>query len=377
MVATEWEDSPAGQIRTNAVQQTAPWFDQQTSDVAGSLATGPAIGSTPIQRGRSQMRRREFILGLGGAAAWPLTARAQQSERMRRIGVLMLDAETDQRAQGGLAVLRDRLKELGWIESRNIRFDVRWPAGDAVLFRKYAAELVALNPDLIVGEGSGPVGELQKETRTIPIVFTGAIDPVGGGLVASLARPGGNTTGFVTIEYSLAGKWLELLKEAAPTVTRVAVIRSPVQFAGIGQFGAIQTAAPSFGVELTPIDVRDAGEIRRAVAEFARRPNGGLILTGSGAARVQNALIVALAAQYRLPAVCPGCLIYYGPGYGPGNRLERYRRAAGYVDRILKGEKPAELPVEAPTKYEMVINLKIAKALGLTIPRGRSSLGCR
>jgi putative tryptophan/tyrosine transport system substrate-binding protein len=319
------------------------------------------------------VRRRDFIAGLGSAAAWPVVARAQQGERVRRIGVLMLVAENDPEGQQRLAALQDGLKELGWIEGRNVRFDVRWGAGDAALFRKYAAELVSLNPDLIVGAGSGPVGELQKETRTVPIVFTQTIDPVGGGLVASLARPGGNTTGFYSYEYGLAGKWLELLKEAAPTVTRVAVIRSPVQFAGIGQFGAIQTVAPSFGVELTPVDVRDPSEIERAVAEFARRPNGGLILTASGAAAVQSKLIIALAARYRLPAVYPGRpgrfavadggLISYGP-----YTAEQYRLAAGYVDRILKGEKPADLPVQAPTKYELVVNLKTAKALGLTIP---------
>ncbi len=308
--------------------------------------------------------------GLGGAAAWPLAARAQQGDRMRRIGVLVL-GENGPAGQQRLAALRDGLKELGWIEGHSVRFDIRWGAGDAALFRKYATELVGLNPDLIVAEGSGPVGELQKETRTVPIVFTGTIDPVGGGLVASFARPGGNTTGFVTFEYSLAGKWLELLKEIAPHVTRVAVIRSPVQFAGIGQFGVIQATAPSFRVELTPVDVRDAGEIERAVAAFARRPNGGLILTASGASEVQSKLIIALAAQYRLPAVywersfvAAGGLI----GYGPDSTAEQYRLAAGYIDRIFKGEKPADLPVQAPTGYQLALNMKTAKALGLDVP---------
>jgi putative tryptophan/tyrosine transport system substrate-binding protein len=316
------------------------------------------------------MRRRDFVAGLGSAAAWPLAARAQQGERVRRIGVLVL-GENGPVGQQRLAALQDVLKERGWIEGRSVRFDVRWAAGDAALFRKYAAELVGFNPDVIVAEGSGPVGELQKETRTIPIVFTGTIDPVGGGLVASLARPGGNTTGFVTFEYSLAGKWLELLKEIAPKVTHVAVIRSPVQFAGIGQFGVIQAMAPSFKVELTTVDVRDAGEIERVLAALAQKPNGGLILTASGASEVQSKLIIALAARYRLPAVywersfvAAGGLI----GYGPDSTAEQYRLAAGYIDRIFKGEKPADLPVQAPTKYDLVLNMKTAKALGLTFP---------
>jgi putative tryptophan/tyrosine transport system substrate-binding protein len=316
------------------------------------------------------MRRREFIAGLGSAAAWPVAARAQQGDRMRRVSVLVL-GENGPVGQQRLAALRDGLKELGWIEGRSVRFDVRWGAGDAALFRKYAAELVGLNPDLIVAEGSGPVGELQKETRTVPIVFTGTIDPVGGGLVASLARPGGNATGFVTFEYSLAGKWLELLKEIAPQVTHVAVIRSPVQFAGIGQFGVIQAMAPSFKAELIPVDVRDAGEIERAVAALARRPNGGLILTASGASEVQSKLIIALAARYRLPAVYweRSFVVASGLiGYGPDSTAEQYRLAASYIDRIFKGEKPADLPVQAPTKYDLAINLKTARALGLEFP---------
>ena len=259
---------------------------------------------------------------------------------------------------------------MGWTDGRNVRIDIRWGAGDADRIRKYAAELVALAPDVILATGSAAVGPLLQATRTVPIVFVHVADPVGAGFVESLARPGGNATGFTTFEYGMSGKWLELLKEIAPGVTRAAVLRDPAIAAGIGQFGAIQSVAPSLGVEVSPVDVRDAGEIERAVAAFARAPNGGLIVTASALAIVHRDLIITLAARHKLPAVyfaryfvTGGGLISYGP-----DLVDQYRRAAGYVDRILKGEKPADLPVQAPTKYELVINLKTAKALGLDVP---------
>ena len=317
------------------------------------------------------MRRREFITLLGGAAAsWPLVARAQQSERMRRIGVVMGSAADDADGQARLTGFLQGLKQSGWTEGRDLRIDTRWGAGDADLFRRYAAELVALAPDVILTSGTAPVTALLQATRVVPIVFAGVTDPVGAGQVDSLARPGGNATGFILFEYGISGKWLELLKEIAPRVTRVAVLRDPAIAAGTGQLGAIQSAAPSFGVELSPLGVRDPGEIERAITAFARSSNGGLIVTVSTLAGVHRDLIVTLAARYKLPAVyyaryivAGGGLISYGPDF-----VDQHRRAAGYVDRILKGEKPADLPVQAPTKYELVINLRTAKALGLEVP---------
>jgi len=317
------------------------------------------------------MKRREFITLLGGAAAaWPLAARAQQSERMRRIGVLMSLAADDPEGQARLTAFVQGLQELGWTDGRNVQIDYRWPAGDAERIRRYAAELAALAPDIILAGGGAVVPSLLQATRAIPIVFTQTPDPVGAGFVESLARPGGNVTGFMLYEYGIGAKWLELLKEIAPHVTRAAVIRDAAIASGIGQWGAIQTAAPSFGVELRPVDVRDASEIERAIAAFARSPNGGLIVAASTLAVVHRDLIVTLAARHKLPAVYPsrffvrsGGLIFYGP-----DSVEPHRRAAGYVDRILKGEKPADLPVQAPTKYELAINLKTAKALGLDVP---------
>jgi len=316
------------------------------------------------------MRRREFIAGLGGAAAWPVVARAQQPERMRRVGTLTASAVDDPDAQARQAALQQGLTQLGWIEGRNLRIDARAAAGNADNTRKYAAELVALAPDVIVAGGSAPVEPLLQATRTVPIVCAIVPDPVGAGYVRSLARPGGNATGFMMFEYNLSGKWLELLKQIAPSVTRAAVLRDPTLTAGIGQFAVIQSVAPSVGVDVSAINLRDAGEIEAAVADFAREPNGGLILTASALASVHRDLIVALAARYKLPAVyisrfyaAGGGLISYGPDF-----IDQYRRAAGYVDRILKGEKPADLPVQVPTKYELIINLKTAKALGLTVP---------
>jgi putative ABC transport system substrate-binding protein len=317
------------------------------------------------------MKRRKFITLIGGAAvAWPRLARAQQTERMRRIGVLMSVAADDPEGQARLTVFVQGLQQLGWTDGRNIRIDVRWGAGDADRYRKYAAELVTLAPDVILAASSSALEPLQRATLTVPIVFVTIADPVGAGFVNSLARPGGNATGFSQFEYGVIGKWLELLKEIAPGVTRVAVIRDPTISAGAGQFGAIQTAAPSFGVEVNPVNMRDAGEIERAIAGFARSANGGLILTAGPLGTVHRELIVTLAARHKLPAVyyeryfvTGGGLISYGP-----HLIDQYQRAAGYVDRILKGEKPADLPVQAPTKYELAINLKTAKALGLTVP---------
>ena len=316
------------------------------------------------------MRRREFITLLGGAAAaLPLAARAQQSERMRRVGVLMNFTSDDPVSQDRLAAFVQGLQELGWTVGRNLQVDYRWGAGNVERYRTFAAELVALTPDVLVTAGAPAVEALQRATRTVPIVFTNVTDPVGGGLVASLARPGGNTTGLTLSEYGLSGKWLELLKEIAPRVTRAAVLRDPVAV-GIGQFAAIQAVAPSLQMELSPVDVRDASEIERAVPAFADRPSGGLIATASAPTAIHRELIIALATRHKLPAVYPfryyvtsGGLISYGP-----DTVDQYRLAARYVDRVLKGEKPADLPVQAPTKYELVINLKTAKALGLTIP---------
>jgi putative ABC transport system substrate-binding protein len=315
--------------------------------------------------------RRELITMLGGAAvAWPLTARAQQPDRMRRIGVLTGVAENDPEGRARHAAFLQGLTQLGWSEGRNVQIETRWGAGDANLYRSRVAELVARAPDVILAAGTSNIGPLQQVTRTIPIVFVGITDPVGGGFVASLARSGGNTTGFILFEYGMSAKWLELLKQIAPTVTRVAVLRNPGITSGTGQFAAIQTVASSFGVELTPVDVRDTDEIERAVAAFARSSNGGLILTLSQAAQANRDLIIALAARHRLPAVYSDRLFVTRGGltsYGT-DVVDPWRRAAGYVDRILKGEKPADLPVQAPTKYELVLNLKTAKALGLEAP---------
>ena len=316
------------------------------------------------------MRRREFITLLGGAAvAWPLKAHAQQPERMRRIGVLAPNAPDDAEAQTRFAALRQGLRRFGWIEGRNLQIDARWGAGDAGAIGSAATELAALAPDVIVASGSAVAAILQA-TRTVPIVFVSVPDPVGSGFVESLAQPGGNATGFIMFEYGLSAKWLELLKEIAPGVTRAAVLRDPAIVAGIGQFAVIQSAAPSVGVDVSAINMRDGAEIERAVTAFARRPNGGLILTASALAAIHRDLVVSLAARYKLPAVyitryfvAGGGLVSYGPDF-----VDQYRRAAEYVDRILKGEKPADLPVQAPTKYELVINLKTAKALGLDIP---------
>ena len=317
------------------------------------------------------MNRRELIWLIGGAAvAWPLAARAQQGGGMRRIGVLLPASSDDADFQARVGVFLQVLGQLGWMIGRNLRVDIRWATTDAADIRRHAAELAALAPDVILAHGSSTVGPLRQATRTVPIVFPIAGDPVAAGFVDSLGRPGGNVTGFMTVEYSMGGKFLELLKQFAPGMTRAAIIRDAGNPTGIGQFGAIQTAAPSFGVEVRPLDVRDAGEIERAVAAFARSSNGGLIVTASSLANVQRELIVTLAARHKLPAVYParvyvpsGGLISYG-----ANTMDQYRRAAGYVDRILKGEKPADLPVQAPTKYELVINLKTAKALGLEVP---------
>jgi putative ABC transport system substrate-binding protein len=318
------------------------------------------------------MRRREFITLFGVAAlAGPWAARAQQPDRVRRVGVLMSRAADDPEEQARLSAFRQGLQELGWTDGRNVRIDYRWAAADAGRSRTYAAELVALAPDVILASASASVASLLQTTRTVPIVFVNIIDPVGAGYVARLARPGGNATGFTAFEYSLSGKWLELLKEIAPDLTRIAILRDPAIAAGIGQFAAIQAMAPSsLGVELSPIDVRDGGEIERDVATFARESNGGLVVTASSGAAVHRELIIMLATRYRLPTVYPfrffvtnGGLISYGP-----DPIDVFRRAAGYVDRILKGEKAADLPVQAPTKYELAINLKTAKALSLTLP---------
>jgi putative tryptophan/tyrosine transport system substrate-binding protein len=317
------------------------------------------------------MKRREFMLALGGAAAtWPLALRAQQGERVRRIGVLMNLAADDPESPVRVAAFAQGLQELGWTVGRNVRIDTRWGASDPDRSRSYAAELVALAPDVILASGTPSVMALLQTSRTVPIVFANVIDPVGSGFAENLAQPGGNVTGFSMFEYGISGKWLELLKEIAPGVTRVAVLRDPALASGGGQLGALQAVATSFGVELNPIGVRDAGEIERAVLAFARRSNGGLIVTGSTSAVAHRNLIVTLAAQHKLPAVYVQRYIVIGGGlisYGPDS-IDPYRRAAGYVDRILRGDKPADLPVQAPTKYELVINLKTAKALGLEVP---------
>lgn len=316
------------------------------------------------------MRRREFITLLGGAAAWPVAARTQPADRVRRIGVLIGLAADDPQGRAIIAAFLQGLHQLGWSEGRNARIDIRWGAGDAENMRKYAAELVTLTPDVMLATGGTTVGPLLQASRTVPIVFANVPDPVGSGFVESLAQPGGNATGFVQFEYSLSGKWLELLKQIAPGVTRAAVLWDPAITAGIGQFAVIQAVAPSLGMEVRAVKVRDAPEIERGVAAFARSANGGLIVTASALAIVHRDLIVALAARHKLPAVynnrifaTDGGLISYGPDF-----IDQYRRAATYVDRILKGELPADLPVQAPTKYELVVNQKTAKVLGLTVP---------
>jgi putative ABC transport system substrate-binding protein len=317
------------------------------------------------------MNRRELISLLGGAAAWPLAARAQQADRVRRIGALIGAPSADNPdAQANIRAFLQVLQQLGWTDGRNVRIDIRWGAGNADDIRKYAAELAALAPDVIFASGTASVGPMLQATRTVPIVFANVADPVGAGFVDSLARPGGNASGFIQFEYSLSGKWLELLKQIAPGVTRAAVLRDPAITSGIGQFAVIQSVAPSVGVEVSAINVRDAGEIERAVTAFARSSNGGLIVTASALAVLHRQPIIALAARHKLPAVyyrryfvTSGGLISYGYDV-----VEQFRGAAGYVDRILKGATPADLPVQAPTKYELVINLKTAKAMDLDVP---------
>ena len=316
------------------------------------------------------MKRREVITLLGGAAvAWPFAAHAQQAEGVRRIGELQTTRADSPDGQARHAAFLQGLQQLGWNDGRNVRIETRWSA-DADRIRRYVAELVALAPDVILASGSATVGPLLQATRSVPIVFTNVPDPVGAGFVNSLARPGGNATGFILVEYATSAKWLELLKQIAPSVTRAAILRDAAITAGIGYFGAIQAVAPSLGVDVAPVNVRDASEIEREVATFARGSNGGLVVTGSALAGLHMDLIVSLAARHKLPAVyyqrvfvAAGGLISYGPDI-----VDQYRRAAGYVDRILKGEKPADLPVQAPTKYELAINLKTAKALGLDVP---------
>jgi putative ABC transport system substrate-binding protein len=322
------------------------------------------------------MKRRDFITLLGGAMAaattifLPLPAHAQQPSGMRRIGVLMNLTENDPESRARIAAFQQALQELGWTVGGNARIDTRWAGGNADTIRKYAAELVAIAPDVILASGGPTTQSLLRVTRTVPIVFANAVDPVGGGFVASLARPGGNATGFTSFEYDISGKWLELLKEIAPSVSRAAVLQDPTTTSGIREFGTIQIVAPSFGMELHPVDVRDAGEIEHTIMAFARESNTGLIVLSGTMASFHRNLIIALAARHGLPAVygyrfyvSSGGLISYGP-----DAVDPFRRAAGYIDRILKGEKPADLPVQAPIKYELVVNLKTAKALGLEVP---------
>jgi len=315
------------------------------------------------------VKRREFIALLGGATAWALAARAQQGDRVRRIGVLMNYTADDPESMARITVFVQSLHGLGWTVGHNLQIDYRFGAGDIERYRRFASELVSLAPDVLVTSGAVAVEALQRTTRAVPIVFVTVTDPVGGGLVASLARPGGNTTGFTLSEYGVSGKWLELLKQIAPNVTRAAVLRDPVAV-GIGQFAAIQAVAPSLQVELSPIDARDAGEIERVVTEFAKRPNGALIVTATAFSTIHRDLIITLAAQHKLPAVysyrlfvASGGLISYGP-----DSHDQFRLAAGYVDRILKGEKPADLPVQQPTRLITALHMKTAKALGLTVP---------
>jgi ABC-type uncharacterized transport system substrate-binding protein len=317
------------------------------------------------------IRRRQFITVLGGAAvAWPLAALAQQAGKTRRIGVLMNLAADDPESMARIGAFLHGLHQVGWVDGRNVVIHYRWGAGDNERIRKSAQELVALAPDAILAVGAVTVSPPQQVSRNVPIVFANVTDPVGAGIVSNLARPGGNTTGFTNFEYGISGKWLELLKELVPSLRRAAVLRDPTIIASISQFASIQSIAPSLGVELSPIDTREASDIERSVSSFSREPNSGLIVVTGTSAIMRRDLIIGLAARYRLPAVYP--FHYYASGgglisYGP-NVLDAYRHAAGYVDRILKGEKPADLPVQAPTKYELVINLKTAKALGLEVP---------
>jgi putative ABC transport system substrate-binding protein len=327
----------------------------------------------PLEMGRMavDIGRRRFISVLGsGAVAWPFGAHAQQPDRVRRIGALMNKTSDDAQARDEVAAFVGALKERGWKLGQNLQIDYRWGAGNEDNYRTYAAELVAQAPDVLLAAGGTVVGALQRVTRDVPIVFAETTDPVDRGLVASLSRPGGNTTGFIQFEFGISGKWLALLKEIVPSLTRGAVIRDPSQFSGVGEVAAIQTIAASLGVDISVVDARDGAGIERAITEFARQSNGGIIVTPSGASIAHRDLIIRLAAQQRLPAVYAyryyvsgGGLICYGP-----DETDQYRRAAGYVDRILKGEKPADLPVQAPIKYELVVNLKTAKALGLAIP---------
>ena len=319
------------------------------------------------------MRRRDFVKAIASSSvAWPLAARAQQTDQVRRVGVLMNVSPEHPEGQPFVAAFRQALRQLGWTEGRNIRIDIRWGENDVERDRKYAAELVALAPDVILAAGTLSVTALERASHTLPIVFVEVSDPVGAGVVTNLAHPGGSTTGFMLFEYSLSAKWIELLKQVAPNVGRAAVIRDATNPAGIAQFGAIRTTASSLGVDVSPIDIRDAGDIERSIADLARSPNAGLVVTPSAISSPHIAQIVTLAARYKLPAVYSdhfvpvrGGLMSYGP-----ERIDQFRHAADYVDRILKGERPANLPVQAPTKYELVINLKTTKALGLTIPPG-------
>jgi putative ABC transport system substrate-binding protein len=324
----------------------------------------------PLQSLGADMRRRDFLSVLGGAAAaWPVVARGQQGETVRRIGIILPAASDNEEFQTRLAAFRQALEQLGWIIGRNVRIHTRWATANAAEIRRHVAELVASTPDVILAHASPTVGPLLQATRTVPIVFPVASDPVAAGFVDSLSRPGGNATGFMDFEYGLAAKWPELLKQIAPDMMRVAVLRDPGIPTGPAQFGIIQAVAPSLSVEAIAVNVRDAPEIERDLGVFARSSNGGLVVTSSSLSRLHRNLIVTLAARHKLPAVywdrffvAAGGLISYG-----SDTIDMYRRAAGYVDRILKGEKPADLPVQAPTKYETVINLKTAKALGLDI----------
>jgi putative ABC transport system substrate-binding protein len=317
------------------------------------------------------MRRRSFITLLAGAAASPVAARAQQGDRTRRIGVLTQYAEDDPAAARNIAAFRQKMRQIGWVEGYNLAIQYRWAAGSPDLYRQHAAELVAAQPDLLMASTATGLGALLQATRTIPIVFTSVLDPVGSGLIESLARPGGNATGFILFEWSISSKWLDLLRQMAPRVTRAAVLRNPGGAGGSGQLGALQAAAATLGIELRPIDSRDPAGVERAIAAFAQQPNGGLIETASAATTLNRSVVIMLAARHKLPAIYPlryfvadqGGLMSYGP-----DQVELWRLAAGYVNRILKGEKPTDLPVQAPTRYELVINLKTAKALGLTVP---------
>jgi ABC-type uncharacterized transport system substrate-binding protein len=350
------------------IRQAFAVVTQGRSRMRESCTYGSARGAP--SNGRPYRDRRSFITLLGGAAAWPLAAEAQlPRERMRRIGVLTPLTANDPEAKTRFEAFAASLRQLGWSDGENLRIEVLWGGGGTDRMRRNAAELVALAPDVIVTTGSATTAAALQETRTIPIVFVQVADPVGGGYVESLPRPGGNATGFTVFEYGISGKWLELLKGIAPRVTQVAILRDTTIAAGAGQFGAIQSIAPSFGVELRPISLLDDAEIERAITAFARIPNGGLIAVAGSGTAIHRRLIIRLAAEFRLPAVYPyryyaneGGLISYGP-----DNIDLYRRAASYVDRILKGEKPADLPVQAPTKYELVINLKTAKALGLEV----------